>query len=168
MKTLRPALLIVDDDENDLVLIQRAFRDVGMTAPINTVRSGAQAIDYLTALPPYSDRQKFPYPTFIIIDLKMPALDGFAVLHHLKQNPKWSVIPTVVFTASGDADDIKTAYRLGASAYHVKPSSGEALRKQLKILNDYWATCEVPEIDATGCQSETTHIGRLGERFLLD
>ena len=88
MKTLRAAIWIVDDDENDLLLIQRAFRDVGMTEAIQTVQSGAEAIDYLKALPPYSDRKKFPYPNFIITDLKMPAVDGFAVLHYLKQNPR--------------------------------------------------------------------------------
>jgi CheY-like chemotaxis protein len=168
MKTRRPALLIVDDDENDLLLIKRAFRDIGITGPIHTLRSGTQAIDYLKALPPYSDRQKFPYPTFIIIDLKMPALDGFAVLEHLKQNPKWAIIPTIIFTSSGDADDIKTAYRLGASAYHIKPNSADALRNQLRTLLDYWQTCEVPEVDGDGCQIETNRSGRLGERFALD
>jgi CheY-like chemotaxis protein len=168
MKSARPVLLLIDDDENDLLLVQRAFRDIGMTDRIETVRSGTQAIEYLKALPPYSDRKTFPYPTFIMVDLKMPALDGFAVLHHLKQNPRWAIIPTIVFTASFDSDDIKTAYRLGASAYHIKPTSNEALRSQLRVLHEYWKTCEVPDVDGDGCQTQTNRTGRLGERFLLD
>jgi CheY-like chemotaxis protein len=160
--------LIVDDDENDLLLIERAFRDVRVTDSILTVRSGTQAIDYLKAAPPYADRQSFPYPTFIIVDLKMPGLDGFSVLHYLKENPKWAIIPTVVFTSSGDFDDIKTAYRLGASSYHIKPSSSVDLRNQLKLLHAYWRTCEVPAVDERGCQLETNRSGRLGARFPLD
>ena len=168
MKAMQPVMLIVDDDDNDLVLIERMFRAIGMTEPIQTLRSGAQAIDYLKGLPPYSDRQKFPYPSFIITDLKMPTLDGFAVLHHLKQNPNWAIIPTVVLTASDDPDDIRTAYRLGATAYHIKPISTEALRKLLTVLHQYWQTCEVPSVDARGCQIQTNRTGRLGERFHLD
>ena len=95
----------------------------------------------------------------------MPGTDGFAVLEHLKNNPEWAVIPTVVLSGSRDHDDIKRAYLLGASSYHVKPGSVEALRQQLKVLHDYWMTCEVPEVDSTGRQLPTESKGKLGERF---
>ena len=95
----------------------------------------------------------------------MPGADGFAVLEHLKNNPEWAVIPTVVLTSSRDLDDIKKAYMLGASSYHVKPGSPAELRRQLKVLHDYWVTCEVPEVDATGRQVSTDSRGKLGERF---
>jgi AmiR/NasT family two-component response regulator len=74
-------------------------------------------------------------------------------------------LPTVVLTASSDLDDIKKAYMLGASSYHVKPLSPEGLRHLLKVLHNYWMTCEVPEVDSTGRQLHTDSQGKLGERF---
>jgi DNA-binding response OmpR family regulator len=114
----------------------------------------------------YADRTLFAYPTFIMTDLKMPGSDGFAVLEFLKKNPEWAIIPTIVFSASTDLDDIKKAYMLGASSYHVKPSSPSAMIHQLKVLHDYWITCEVPQVDSTGRQVHTNSNGKLGERFL--
>ena len=113
----------------------------------------------------YSDRTLFAYPTFITTDLKMPGADGFAVLEHLKEHPAWAIIPTVVLSASRDLDDIKKSYMLGASSYLVKPASPDALRQMLKVLHDYWMTCEVPEVDSTGKQLLTESKGKLGERF---
>jgi CheY-like chemotaxis protein len=98
-------------------------------------------------------------------DLKMPGADGFAVLEFLKRNPEWAVIPTIVFSASSDLDDIKKAYMLGASSYHIKPGSPDALVHQLKVLHDCWITCEVPLVDVSGKQLHTDSRGKLGERF---
>jgi CheY-like chemotaxis protein len=95
----------------------------------------------------------------------MPAEDGFSVLAHLKRNPEWAIIPTVILSGSRDLDDIKKAYMLGASSYHVKPDTLDALRKQLRVLHDYWMTCEVPQVDTTGQQLPTNSAGKLGERF---
>jgi len=101
----------------------------------------------------------------MITDLKMPDGDGFAVLEHFKQNPDWAVIPTVILSGSQDNDDIKKAYVLGASAYHVKPSSPLALRALVKALNDYWLLCEVPDVDRSGKHCETQSAHKLGQRF---
>ena len=166
MKKYYSTILVVDDDPNDLILIERAFRAIGVKDPIHTVTGGQEAIAYMMGEGKFSDRRLYAYPTFITTDLKMPGADGFAVLEHLKNNPEWAVIPTVVLTASQDLDDIKKAYMLGASSYHVKPSSPEALRQQLKVLHDYWITCEVPEVDSTGRQVRTDSEGKLGERFV--
>ena len=157
--------MVVEDDPNDQVLIERAFRKIGVTDPIQIVRDGIEAIAYMMGEGKYSDRQKYAYPTFIITDLKMPRADGFAVLEFLKSNPQWKVIPAIVLSASADLDDIKKSYMLGASSYHVKPQSHEALQHQLKVINDYWMTCEVPEVDSTGKQLVTDSLGKLGERF---
>lgn len=157
--------MVVDDDPNDLVFIERAFRAIGVTDPIHTINGGQEAIAYMMGEGKFSDRSVYAYPTFITTDLKMPGADGFAVLEHLKNNPEWAVIPTVVLTSSRDLDDIKKAYMLGASSYHVKPSSPDELRQLLKVLHDYWLTCEVPEVDGTGRQLRTDSAGKLGERF---
>lgn len=165
MKHYHATIMVVDDDPNDLFLIERAFRAIGVNDPIHTINGGLEAIAYIKGEGKFSDRKVYAYPTFITTDLKMPEADGFAVLEHLKNNPEWAVIPTVVLTSSEDLDDIKKAYMLGCSSYHVKPSSTEALQAQLKVLHDYWMTCEVPQVDSTGRQLRTDSAGKLGERF---
>jgi CheY-like chemotaxis protein len=165
MKKYFATILLVDDDANDRLLIVRGFRAGGVTGPIHAVNDGAEAISYMMGEGKFANRDLFAYPTFIITDLKMPRVDGFGVLEFLKGNPQWAIIPTVVFSSSSDQDDIKKAYMLGASSYHVKPSDPEILRNQLAVLNDYWLTCEVPEVDSTGKQLPTDSRGKLGERF---
>jgi CheY-like chemotaxis protein len=165
MKHYHATIMVVDDDPNDLFLIERAFRAIGVKDPIHTINGGLEAIAYIKGEGKFSDRKVYAYPTFITTDLKMPEADGFAVLEHLRNNPEWAVIPTVVLTSSQDLDDIKKAYMLGASSYHVKPSSTEGLQAQLKVLHDYWLTCEVPQVDSTGRQLRTDSAGKLGERF---
>jgi CheY-like chemotaxis protein len=165
MKTYHATIMIVDDNEDDLFLIERAFRDIGVTDPIQTVNGGEEAISYIMGTGKYADRNKYAYPTFITTDLKMPGADGFAVLEHLKNNPEWAVIPTVVLTGSHDLDDIKKAYMLGASSYHIKPGTPEGLRAQLKVLHEYWMTCQVPQVDSSGRRLQTDSKGKLGERF---
>src|SRR5947208_5539960 len=162
MKKYHSTILIVDDDPHDLFFIGKAFRAIGVTDPIHTVLGGEEAIAYILGEGQYSDRTRFAYPTFITTDLKMPGADGFAVLEHLKNNPEWAVVPTVVLTASRDPDDIKKAYMLGASSYHVKPSSPDELRALLKVLHAYWMTCEVREVDSSGRQLRTNSAGKLG------
>src|SRR6185436_4838404 len=150
MKKYFATILVVEDDKNDHFLIERALRAAGVLGPIHVVGDGAEAIAYFMGEGKFADRQTYAYPTFVMTDLKMPKVDGFAVLEFLKGNPEWAIIPTVVFTASADRDDIKKAYMLGASSYHVKPQDPEALRELLGKLNAYWLTCEVPEVDSTG------------------
>jgi response regulator RpfG family c-di-GMP phosphodiesterase len=89
----------------------------------------------------------------------------FAVLEFLKSNPEWKVIPTIVLSGSADLDDIKKSYMLGASSFHVKPHTPEELREQLAVINAYWVTCQVPQVDITGKQLHTKSEGKLGERF---
>ncbi len=166
MKKETPTILVVEDDPNDQFLLRRAFKKIGVTSPIHLVNNGLEAIAYMMGEGGYRDRAQFAYPTFIMTDLKMPEADGFAVLEFLKGNPEWAVIPTIVFSASSDLDDIKKAYMLGASSYHIKPESPDALARQLQVLHAYWVTCEVPLVDRSGKQLHTESRGKLGERFL--
>src|SRR5688572_10809197 len=165
MKKYFATILVIDDDKNDQWLIERALRTAGVVAPIYLASDGAEAIAYMMGEGKYADRKKYAYPTFIITDLKMPDRDGFAVLEFLKGNPEWAVIPTIVFSASTDLDDIKKAYMLGASSYHVKPRTHGALVHQMLVLHAYWMTCEVPEVDSSGRRLRTSSEGKLGERF---
>lgn len=165
MKKLHPTILVIDDNVDDQFLIKYTFKKIGVTDPIHLLSDGVEAIEYMMGEGKFMDRKKYAYPTFIITDLKMPKKDGFAVLEFLKGNPEWAVIPTIVFSASADTDDIKKAYMLGASSYHVKPRTHGALMHQMLVLHSYWMTCEVPEVDSTGRQLRTQSFGKLGERF---
>jgi len=165
MPKYESTILVIEDEPNDQVFIVKAFRDIGLTGPIPVVSDGLEAIAYMMGEGKFADRTQYPYPTFILTDLKMPGADGFAVLEHLKANPDWAVIPTVVLTASADPDDIRIAYQLGASSYHIKPQGLGALRTHLKTLHDYWMTCEIPAVDSSGKKYRTQSLGKLGERF---
>ena|SRR5436190_2398706 len=165
MKKYFATILVIEDDENDRLLIERALRAAGVVAPIHLASDGAEAIAYFMGEGKFADRERYAYPTFVMTDLKMPKVDGFGVLEFLKGNPEWAIIPTVVFTASPDRDDIKKAYMLGASSYHLKPQDPAELNKFVVTLNAYWLTCEVPEVDSTGKQLATNSVGKLGERF---
>jgi CheY-like chemotaxis protein len=165
MKKRQPTILIVEDDPDDQYMLTRGFKKIGVTTPVRLVSNGLEAISYMMGEGKFADRDEFCYPTFIMTDLKMPGADGFAVLEFLKKNPEWAVIPTIVFSASTDLDDIKKAYMLGASSYHVKPASPEALAHQLQVLHAYWITCEMPQVDALLSNCTRIAEGKLGERF---
>jgi len=142
-------ILAIDDDSNYLMLLEHVWRSTGTNNRIQCVGGGDKAVDYLKGEGEYSDRSRFPYPGLITLDLKMPHGDGFSVLQHLKSRPERQVVPTAILTGSAEPDDVKKAYLLGASCYHVKPNAYGDLGKLLKMILDYWLTCEVPSVDAT-------------------
>lgn len=165
MRNPNPTILVADDNEFDRDLVARAFNHIGVTTPVKFVCGGFEAIRYVLGDGEYSNRTRFGFPSFILTDLKMDEGDGFDVLQFLQRHPQWSVVPIVVLTASIDADDIKRAFLLGASAYHVKPSSYKALVHQLIVLHAYWGSTEMPDIDLAGTLAETNSRGKLGARF---
>ena len=161
----KAVILIVDDDANDQFLIKTAFREAGVHDTIYTVNDGAEAISYLKGNGKYANRDEYLFPSFVLTDLKMPKVNGFELLRFLKSNPQLIVVPTVVFTSSADRDDIKRAYLFGANAYHVKSQTLDGLCTQLKLVHQYWTSCEVPEIDQTGNLLPTDSGGKLGENI---
>ena len=165
MKRSRATILVVDDEPDDLYLIGAAFRATGIPSMIRTLGSGKEAVAYVTGEGKYADRVLYPQPDFVLTDLKMPGVDGFALLECLKQNPETATIPTVVLSGSSDSDDIVRAHLLGASSFHVKPTDATALRTFIRVLHDYWMLCEVPAIGADGWRSKTSSRHKLGERF---
>jgi len=146
-------------------LMELALRRNGVMHPIQCVVSGEEAVAYLEGTGRFLSRSQFPYPSFILTDLKMPNGDGFSVLEYLKRNPNWAIIPTIVFSGSSDPDDIKKSYLLGASSYLVKPGSFDEMTRLLGVLYAYWQECEVPQVDSTGRMLLTASAGKLGERF---
>ena len=138
----------MEDDENDTFLAQRAFQHIP-NALVRAVRDGEQAMAYLTRQPPFTDDEQYPCPDVILLDLKMPRLNGFDVLKWVRSQAERDLrlLPVVILSSSDLQEDVKKAYELGANSYLVKPISWEELVRVLKSLNDYWAgLVETPSI----------------------
>lgn len=137
-------ILLVEDDPNDVLLLERAFKKNNITNPIRVVTDGEQAISYLSGVGKYADRTLFPSPKIIVMDIKMPRKSGLEVLEWIKENPRYQVIPTLVMSSSSQEKDIQMAYELGANTYLVKPSTFEELQSMIKAVYDYWKLGQKP------------------------
>jgi len=107
-------ILHVDDDSNDVLLLQHACRKAGIEVQLQGVNDGDEAIAYLTGKDKFSDREKYPLPRLILLDLKMPRLSGFEVLSWMRQQEKLRRMPVVVLTSSSHDADVNRAYDMGA------------------------------------------------------
>ncbi len=132
------AILLVEDNPNDVFLIKRAFERTKILNPIYVVEDGDEAIAYLEGKEKYADRKNYPFPFLILLDLKLPKKSGFEVLGWIKKKEKLKRIPVVVLTSSSESPDINKAYDLGANSYLVKPVSFENLFEMIKTLGLYW------------------------------
>lgn len=140
-------ILLVEDDPNDVLLLRRAFRKANLANPLLVVGDGEQAAAYLTGEGQYFDRDRFPLPIIVLLDLKLPRRSGLEVLAWLRNQPKLKRLPVVVLTASRESVDINSAYEQGASSYLVKPVPFDSLVEMVKTFNLYWVILnEKPEI----------------------
>ena len=140
-------ILLVEDDPNDVLLIQRAFRKADLDSPIQVVENGEKAVAYLAGQGPYADRERYPVPTLTLLNLKLPRKSGFEVLEWLRQQPELKRLPVVVLTASGAVADVNRAYDLGANSYLVKVEALDTLLDMVKTLGLYWLILnEKPEV----------------------
>ncbi|MEO6034446.1 MAG: response regulator [Verrucomicrobiota bacterium] len=138
-------ILLVEDDPNDVLFLQRALHKNGIKNPVSVLPDGDEAIAYLTGLGKYKDRISYPFPKVIMLDLKMPRRGGLEVLEWLQHHPQYRVIPTLVLTSSKISEDVSKAYGLGANSYMVKPSNFDDLQRMMKTAYEYWSFCLKPE-----------------------
>jgi CheY-like chemotaxis protein len=139
-------ILVVEDQEDDIFLIRKAFKNAGVANPLHVVRDGQEAVEYLSGEGEYANRDEHPLPELVLMDLKMPRMDGFQVLQWLRQQPGLSDIPVVVLTSSDQVREINTAYALGANSFLVKPGDFEDYKNLAGILQTYWLkTVKRPE-----------------------
>jgi len=132
-------ILLAEDDPNDVLLIQRAFQKAGLNNVLKTVRDGDQAISYLSGKGTYSNREVYPLPFLLLLDLKMPGTDGFEVLEWLRNEPQLKRLLVVVLTSSNLQSDVDRAYELGANSYLVKPVSFDEMVHLIKRFEAYWS-----------------------------
>jgi CheY-like chemotaxis protein len=131
-------VLLVDDNPDDVLLMRRAFKATSITAPLVVTTGGASAIEYLSGAGAYADRSAHPLPVLMLLDLKMPRVSGFEVLHWLRAQPALKRLPVVVLTSSNQEEDVNRAYDLGVNSYIVKPSGLKEIAEVASQIESYW------------------------------
>ena len=131
-------VLIAEDDPSDIFLLKRAFSLAQVPATLHFVRDGQEAIDYLDGDAGYKDRSAHPLPDLLLLDLKMPKLNGFDVLHWLRRQPGLKRLLVAILTSSDQPEDINRAYDLGANSYLLKPHNSTQLSELVALVKRYW------------------------------
>lgn len=130
-----PTVLFVDDSENDMILMRRAFKKGEFRFSQQEVHNGEQAIAYLSGEGVYSDRSKYPLPSLVLMDLNMPMKSGFDVLQWIRTQPHLKRVSVMILTASQREEDVMRSFELGAASFLVKPSNLQALTDMVRSLN---------------------------------
>jgi CheY-like chemotaxis protein len=141
----RPAhILLVEDNRMDIELTLDAFRERRLNNQVHVAPGGQEALDYLFGRGAYSDRENNPVPDLILLDLKMPVIDGHEVLRQIKLTPQLKRIPVIILSSSKEEGDRAMTYDNGANSYLVKPVSFEGFLDVVQQVDHYWLTLNVP------------------------
>jgi len=132
------ALLLVEDNEDDVFLMRRALKQAEIDNPLYVVGDGAQAVDYLAGNGEFNDREQYPFPALVFLDLKLPFRSGHDVLAWIRKEAELVELVVVILTSSDEPSDIDRAYKLGANSYLVKPPTLIQLRDLAKSFKWYW------------------------------
>jgi two-component system response regulator len=139
-------ILLVEDNQSDVELVLRAFKKSNLANKIHVVTDGAQALDFIFCTGAYSDRSIKNPPKVIILDLKLPKVDGKEVLRRIKSDERTKVIPVVIMTSSQEESDVFESYHLGANSYIVKPVDFEKFANTITELGLYWIFINKPPV----------------------
>ncbi|MBV9997725.1 MAG: response regulator [Verrucomicrobia bacterium] len=131
---------LVEDNRDDAFLIQRSLRQAGLSRPVIVFEDGDTIVQYLSGEGMYADRDRYPLPDLLLLDLKLPRRDGFEVLRWLREQPGLCRLVVAVLTGSRQHADVQRAYELGANSYLVKPVGLQAVTTLGESLCRYWAT----------------------------
>lgn len=137
-------ILIVEDTPEDLELALRALRKANLSNSIKVARDGAEAVEFIFGEGPHLGRKVENGPKVILLDLKLPKIDGMEVLRRLKADPRTRAIPVVVLTSSKEQKDVVESYQLGVNSYIVKPVNFERFAAAVQELGMYWLLLNQP------------------------
>lgn len=142
--SVHATILLADDDDDDALLLDRAFREAHVPNPRRRVADGGEVLAYLEGTGKYSDREKFPYPVFLLLDLQMSVMDGFEVLKWIRHHPRHKRLPVIALTGHESKTVLRQAYDLGANSLHKKPTNFRELIKLVEVLQAYWQVVRLP------------------------
>lgn len=131
-------VLIMEDNPSDMMLVLHALAEHHQQAKVFVVRDGEAALDYLFCRGQFKERSKLEQPKLVLLDLKVPKMNGFQVLTEVRKNPLTKLIPVVVLTSSNQTQDVVAAYEVGANSYVQKPVDFDALSEVIRELGSYW------------------------------
>jgi CheY-like chemotaxis protein len=131
-------VLYVEDEESDALFMSKAFSDMGLASAFRLVRDGRAAIEYLSGTGKYAERNEYPLPSVVLLDLNLPQVPGFDVLKWMRNHPDFLATPVVVFSSSVREDDKLKATELGANEFVAKPSSGMRFGEVVERLRQKW------------------------------
>jgi CheY-like chemotaxis protein len=137
-------VLLVEDNPDDALLMQRAFQSHGVARPPHVCRSSDEAVAYLSGAGAHANRVMYPLPDLIITDLKMPGTNGFELLEWLRGRDELVSVPKLVWSSSAEARDVNRAYALGAHGYLCKPSDFQKFKEMVRDMLHFWRWCEKP------------------------
>jgi two-component system, response regulator len=144
MDQMNKTILLVEDNPDDAKLTLRAFKRNNMLNPVVVARDGVEALDVLFARGAYAERAGKPPPTLIILDLKLPKLDGLGVLRAIRGDERTRLIPVVILTSSKEEQDLIQSYALGANSYVRKPVDFAEFQEAVRILGIFWLMTNLP------------------------
>ena len=137
-------ILLIEDNADDVDLLKRAMRKAGMSCPVNVAGDGDAALDYLAGTGRYADRQAYPMPSLVLLDLKLPRRSGFEILEHVRAEAALKKTIVVVLTSSREPEDIGKAYERGANSYLVKPIKPSEMDRLINRVKQYWLDTNRP------------------------
>ena len=140
------AILLVEDDENDALVMTMALEKVGLTCPIRMAKDGREAQDYLSGSGRFADRHEYPLPYLMLLDLKLPRVMGMEVLKWVRERPEFDSIIVLILSSSSMPEDIQGAYRLHTNGYLVKPYTLEKLELMTKAIKEFWFNHNQPSV----------------------
>lgn len=138
MAALNTTILIVEDDPNDFLFLKMALEAVGVQNPVVEARDGKEAQNYLSGTGIYANRQQYPLPYLVFLDLKLPHLMGLELLKWIRRQNELDAVVVIVMTSSANPTDVDRAYQLRANAYLVKPTGFEKLQVLTRAIKDFW------------------------------
>ena len=131
-------ILYVEDEEHDVFLMRHAWKSAGVLNPVKVVTDGEQAVQYLSGEGKYANRDEYPLPCLILLDLKLPKMGGLDVLKWIRTQPAIHLLPVIILSSSNRTEDLRTAYARGANSYLVKPPNTDGLVEMVASVKDYW------------------------------
>lgn len=136
-------ILLAEDESTDVFLMRRAFVKAGVTNPLNVVRDGEQAVEYIQGTGQFADRASHPLPAILLLDLNMPKKSGFEVLEWIRGQSGLRRLPVIILSASKQKEDVRKAYNLGANSYLTKPTNFDQLVDMVKVVEMNWLKVNV-------------------------